>query len=171
MPAGQHSLATAQPGTSNRSPAALHKAAHAYDRVIMACCSRASPLLQHPTYDAYSMHGHDCGRLAAPCRLFHAWFRAFTPRFSSCARSFAFCCFTLWSSLLKHVRLCMYSLRERRRCVVVLLCGTSGSGKSTLASILVSAALHNRRQLRLTLRLACCCMQKDAAMHDGGDVM
>jgi pantothenate kinase-related protein Tda10 len=29
------------------------------------------------------------------------------------------------------------SLRERRRCVVVLLCGTSGSGKSTLASILV----------------------------------
>lgn len=31
------------------------------------------------------------------------------------------------------------SLRERRRCVVVLLCGTSGSGKSTLASILVGA--------------------------------
>lgn len=30
------------------------------------------------------------------------------------------------------------SLRERRRCVVVLLCGTSGSGKSTLASILAS---------------------------------
>jgi hypothetical protein len=30
------------------------------------------------------------------------------------------------------------SLRERRRCVAVLLCGTSGSGKSTLASILVS---------------------------------
>lgn len=33
---------------------------------------------------------------------------------------------------------CYRSLRERRRCVVVLLCGTSGSGKSTLASILVS---------------------------------
>ncbi|WIA21771.1 hypothetical protein OEZ85_000930 [Tetradesmus obliquus] len=30
------------------------------------------------------------------------------------------------------------SLRERRRCVVVLLCGTSGSGKSTLASILAN---------------------------------
>ncbi|KAJ9533609.1 hypothetical protein QJQ45_026671, partial [Haematococcus lacustris] len=30
------------------------------------------------------------------------------------------------------------SLVERRRCMVVLLCGTSGSGKSTLASILAS---------------------------------
>jgi pantothenate kinase-related protein Tda10 len=38
------------------------------------------------------------------------------------------------------------SLRERRRCVVVLLCGTSGSGKSTLASILVS---HDATMLAL----------------------
>eukprot|EP00879_Flechtneria_rotunda_P028034 GHRR01030108.1.p1 GENE.GHRR01030108.1~~GHRR01030108.1.p1 ORF type:complete len:322 (+),score=79.89 GHRR01030108.1:125-1090(+) len=30
------------------------------------------------------------------------------------------------------------SLHERRRCVVVMLCGTSGSGKSTLASILAN---------------------------------
>jgi hypothetical protein len=30
-------------------------------------------------------------------------------------------------------------LKERRRCVIVLLCGTSGSGKSTLASVLVGA--------------------------------
>ncbi len=29
-------------------------------------------------------------------------------------------------------------LRERRRCVIVLLCGTSGSGKSTLAAILAN---------------------------------
>eukprot|EP00775_Hariotina_reticulata_P003342 gene3342-3618_t len=29
-------------------------------------------------------------------------------------------------------------LRERRRCIIVLLCGTSGSGKSTLASILAN---------------------------------
>ena len=32
---------------------------------------------------------------------------------------------------------CCLRLRERRRCVIILLCGTSGSGKSTLASILV----------------------------------
>lgn len=36
------------------------------------------------------------------------------------------------------LRVSDHRLRERRRCVIVLLCGTSGSGKSTLASILVS---------------------------------
>lgn len=40
------------------------------------------------------------------------------------------------------------SLRERRRCVVVLLCGTSGSGKSTLASLLVRLL----RSLAVSLR-------------------
>ncbi len=44
-------------------------------------------------------------------------------------------------------------LKEKRRCVIVLLCGTSGSGKSTLASVLVSdscllASWHEWHPLR-----------------------
>jgi adenylylsulfate kinase-like enzyme len=42
--------------------------------------------------------------------------------------------------MMEYAGVVLRSLRERRRCVVVLLCGTSGSGKSTLASILVSSA-------------------------------
>jgi hypothetical protein len=47
------------------------------------------------------------------------------------------------------------SLRERRRCVVVLLCGTSGSGKSTLASILVRLQPPDGDSWPRILR--CCC--------------
>jgi 2-phosphoglycerate kinase len=42
------------------------------------------------------------------------------------------------SNLLKLLCCIWCRLREWRRCIIVLLCGTSGSGKSTLASILVS---------------------------------
>ncbi len=46
------------------------------------------------------------------------------------------------------------SLKERRRAVLVLLCGTSGSGKSTLASILVGSLRAAPSQRRSSAKAA-----------------
>lgn len=159
MPAGQHSPATAQPvlepGTSHQPLASLQPK----HRAIMAGCSRAPPLLPHPNkrwlQHAWSWllaFGRTVSRLVQSNH---------TLLFRLCQHVCSLFLDFMANAAFEHVRLSMCSLRERRRCVVVLLCGTSGSGKSTLASILVRAqncvlcsSMFSKPQLQSVLCLA-----------------